>query len=284
MKKFILFLSLVLCFQIAHSSIIQDTLYINKDTITIANVNVQMCVFNDSSFFKAENFTFELGTNDTLDLHIINNDTLDHTFTIDGLISTGNVILANSSADFSVELPTDGAYRFYSDVTYGHFLGASGLIMKGYSAYSKFYWNMFEQNGQLSYDFADLSATTTPANYVPDLFTINLDVHPNLQLDPLAKVIGNVGDTLIITVANSGQMEHTLHFHGYHVEILDASLNTKMNGWSKDTFPIELGEVIVMELIPHQEGTYPVHEHNLINVTSSGSYPGGMLNLIDIQP
>ena len=266
------------------ASIIQDTLYINKDTITIANVNVQMCVFNDSSFFKAENFTFELGSDDTLDLHIVNNDTLDHTFTIDNVITSANVISASSALDLLVVLPNDGAFRFYSDVAYGRLLGASGILMKGYNAYPKFYWNMFEQNGVLSYSYADLSATTTPVNYVPDLFTINLDVHPNLEFDPLAKVVGNVGDTLIITVVNSGQMEHTLHFHGYHVEILDASLNIKMNGWSKDTFPIELGEVIVLELVPHQEGTYPVHEHNLINVTSSGSYPGGMLNLIEIQP
>lgn len=274
----------MLCLLKVNASIIQDTLYINKDTITIANVNVQMCVFTDSAFFKPENFTFELSTDDTLDLHVINNDTLDHTFTIDGLITSANTILANASADFMVELPADGAYRFYSDVAYGRLLGASGVIMKGYSTYSKFYWNMFEQNGLLSYDYADLSATTTPINYVPDLFTINLDVHPNLEFDPLAKVIGNVGDTLIITVVNSGQMEHTLHFHGYHVEILDASHNIKMIGWSKDTFPIELREVLVLQLVPHQEGTYPVHEHNLINVTSSGSYPGGMLNLIEIQP
>lgn len=266
------------------ASIVQDTLYIHKDTITIANVNVQMCVFSDSAFFKPENFTFELNSDDTLDLHVINNDTLAHTFTIDGVLTSSNTIAASSAADFLIDLPSDGAFRYYSDVTYGHYLGASGIIMKGYSSYPKFYWNMFEQNGTLSYAFADLTVTSTPLNYVPDLFTINFDVHPNLDFDPLAKVIGNVDDTLIITVVNSGQMEHTLHFHGFHVEILEASLNTKMIGWSKDTFPIELTEVIVMRLVPHQEGLYPVHEHNLINVTSSGVYPGGMLNLIDIQP
>ena len=284
MKSTVLFL-IGLGFTVASfGNIVNDTLFINKDTITVANVTFQVCVFNDSTNFKAQNFTFEIGENDTLQLHVINNDTLEHTFTIDGVITTANLIAAGGTADFEVALPSNGPFRYYSDVTYGRMLGASGVIIKGYSTYSKFYWNMFEQSGSLSYDIVDLTTTSTPISYTPDVFTINFNVPPALNTNVEAKVFGNVGDTLLITVVNSGQMEHTLHFHGYHVEVLKASKNLKMTGWEKDTFPIELGEVVFIRLVPDQPGIYPVHEHNLINVTSSGSYPGGMLNLLDIQP
>jgi FtsP/CotA-like multicopper oxidase with cupredoxin domain len=93
-----------------------------------------------------------------------------------------------------------------------------------------------------------------------------------------------VGDTIYIVVLNSGKMLHTLHFHGYHVEIVNASINSRYNGWIKDSFGILTGEILMLKLIPNKPGLYPVHEHNLINVTTNGVYPGGMLNLIDIQP
>ena len=119
---------------------------------------------------------------------------------------------------------------------------------------------------------------------MPDLFSINLKVYPGLENDPFAKINVNVGDTIYIAAVNSGQMEHTLHFHGFHVKIIDASKNPRMNNWIKDSFPIKKGEVVFVQLIANQDGVYPVHEHNLINVSSAGAYPGGMLNLIEIQP
>ncbi|MFT4601196.1 MAG: hypothetical protein ACI857_001374 [Arenicella sp.] len=277
---------LLFCFFSATACATQvyDTLYINKDTATIGLMNFQVCAFNDSSQFKPLNHAFVLNETDTLQLHIVNNDTLEHSFTIDGHIETSNLIPALGTNDFEVVLASDNAYRYYSNLSNGDLLGASGVIFKGYDTHPKFFWNMFEQASALSFDYADLSVNATPINYVPDVFTINFRVHPGLETDTLAKVIGNVGDTLLIATVNAGQMEHTLHFHGYHVEILNASHNTKMIGWSKDTYPIELNEVIVVRLVPHQEGAYPVHEHNLLNVTTNGVYPGGMLNLIEIQP
>ena len=284
MKAFVNSLLFFLLSSSACATQVYDTLFINKDTATIGSMNFQICAFNESSQFKPLNHAFVLNSNDTLQLHLVNNDTLNHTFTIDGYIESSNLIPALGTNNFEVVLPSDNAYRYYSDLNNGNLLGASGIIFKGYDAQPKFFWNMFEQASNLSFDYADLSLNSTPNSYLPDVFTINFRVHPDLETDTLAKVIGNVGDTLLIATVNAGQMEHTLHFHGYHVEILNASHNTKMIGWKKDTYPLELNEVIVVRLIPHQEGTYPVHEHNLINVTTNGLYPGGMLNLIDIQP
>jgi hypothetical protein len=284
MKKTLITCLLLFVAKITFSTTVYDTLYINKAPYTIGNFTFQACVFNDSTNFKLENTIIELNEGDILQLHVINNDTLEHTFTIDEMIETNNFIPATDSKDFTVNFSTVGAYRFYSDKFYGKHLGASSVIMYGYQNYPKYYWNMFEQSDTLSQDIANLQINTIPFNYQPDIFTINLKVYPDLENDTHAKINQQLGDTIYIAILNSGKMFHTLHFHGYHVDIIDASINTKYNGWSKDSFGILENEMVLVRLVPDQVGMYPVHEHNLINVTTNGVYPGGMLNLINIQP
>ena len=172
---------------------------------------------------------------------------------------------------------------FYSDVSYGKLLGASGQFLVGYEGYDQFFWNLFEQNTTLSHGLADSSITSLPASLFAQVYTINNQSHPNTVSDTNALVLGNVGDTLIISIVNSGKMSHALHFHGYHVEILHQSKNSFMEGLEKDTFPVEVGATCVVRLIPNQPGMFPVHDHNLFAV-NTGSYPGGMITMLNISP
>lgn len=288
MKKAVIFLILIVVSNVAYSATIYDTLHINKSPYQIGGpfgYTFQACVFNSSTVFDVQNEIIELNEGDILELHVINHDSLEHTFTIDNIVDNANVILPfNGTNDFTIEFNLIGAYRFYSDVFYGKHLGASSLIMYGYENYPRYYWNMFEQSDTLSNEIADLTATAIPFDYQPDIFTINMKVHPDLENDPHAKIVQSVGDTTYIVVANSGKMLHVLHFHGFHVEIINASLTPLYTGWVKDSFPILQNEVVLVRLVPHQAGIYPVHEHNLINITTNGVYPGGMLNLLEIQP
>ncbi len=284
MNKVFFFLFYLIILTNAKALTVFDTLYIFKSEHTIAGLPFAVCTFSDSSFFKADNKTIRLNEGDILELHVVNNDTLEHTFTIDGVIETGNIILAGSSEDFTISFPSKIAYRYYSKTPYGEHLGASGIIIHGYENHYRYFWNLFEQNSDLSYEFVQLTETNVPFNYMPDIFTTNLKVHPEIMMDTSAHIMRNVGDTIIITLVNSGKMLHALHFHGYHVKIVYASKNTKVIGWEKDSFGIEIGEVMILELIPNQPGIFPVHEHNLINVTTSGYYPGGMMQMLNIQP
>ncbi|HIP36888.1 MAG TPA: hypothetical protein EYG85_08540 [Crocinitomix sp.] len=270
--------------KLTFSVTVYDTLYINKAPYTLGSFTFQACVFNDSVNFKLENVIIELNEGDDLQLHVVNNDILEHTFTVDGIVDANNNIPAGGVKDFSLSFTTIGAYRFYSDKFYGKHLGASSIIMYGYENYPRYYWNMFEQSASLSQDIATQQVNTIPFTYQPDIFTINLKVYPDLENDIHAKINQQVGDTIYITVLNSGKMFHTLHFHGYHVEIITASINSKYNGWSKDSFGILIDEILLLRLVPDQPGLFPVHEHNLINVTTNGVYLGGMLNLLNIQP
>ena len=265
------------------AAIIYDTLYINKAPHTIGIFTYQACVFNGSENFVVQNEIIEIAAGDVLELHVVNNDSLNHVFRIDGIVENNNLIVPNGFKNFTLNFSNIGPYRFYSDVFYGRHLGASSIIMYGYQNDSKYYWNMFEQSDTLSEAIASLQATTIPFDYQPDIFTINMKVHPDLATDPFANIVESVGDSIYITIMNSGKMLHTIHFHGYHVEIINASINSRINGWIKDSFSILENEIVLVRLVPDKAGLYPVHEHNLINVTTNGSYPGGMINVLNIQ-
>jgi len=126
------------------------------------------------------------------------------------------------------------------------------------------------------------NSITTP--YRPDVFTINGLDYPLNMNDTLGNIMAQIGDSIYIAVVNSGHMAHAIHFHGYHVQILQSFLNSQMNNWNKDSIPIQSRDVVLLLLVPDQPGMYPVHDHNLTAVTSSGGYSGGMMTMIQINP
>jgi len=241
-------------------------------------------VFNDSANFHKQNKIFELNSGDQLLLHVINNDVLEHTFTIDGMIETGNVIPGGGSDDFFVDPASDGVLRFYSDRPYGQLLGASSIILVGHQNHARYYWNMFDQQDTLTDKIDAGTVTTIPLDYTPDIFSINMKVGNELTMDTLSYIDQFVGDTIVIAIVNSGNMHHNLHFHGFHVTILSATENTQMTGWIKDSFPVVMDEVMLVMLVPDQVGMYMAHNHNMITVTTNGVYPGGMMQMMMIMP
>ena len=54
--------------------------------------------------------------------------------------------------------------------------------------------------------------------------------------------------------------------------------------WFKDSFPVYPMETLVLRIIPDKEGEYPVHDHNLVAVTSGNIYPNGMFSTMLISP
>jgi len=277
-------LAVALIFQAfcSFGSNVPDTLYINMDTTHIATYPLHFRSFNHTSSYNVQNAILHQQTGDTIDLVVINNDTLLHTFTIDGLITSGNTINPNDTGRFEINITQEGCYRFYSDVPYGELLGASGILSVGYDNHPRFYWNLFDQQDTLSEEIALGMETTVPIDYTPEVFLINNLIYPATAADTLGHVTASVNDTVIIYMVNSGKMDHVFHFHGYHVTILGTVFNGQ-TGWEKDTFPIIPADCITVRLVPDKPGTFPVHDHNLITVTT-GAYPGGMITILDIAP
>jgi len=42
-------------------------------------------------------------------------------------------------------------------------------------------------------------------------------------------------------------------------------------------------ELVIVEIVPHQVGEYPVHDHNLVAVSGGNIYPNGMFLTILID-
>lgn len=151
------------------------------------------------------------------------------------------------------------------------------------NVHQSFYWNVKEhQTGYNSTVFSGGSPDWS--NYYPEYFTINGRSNPSINLDASARIVGNVGDTLMIYIANTGQSIHSIHFHGYHVKVVNSSKEPTHAGRSKDSLPVFPSETMVLQLIPDKPGEYPVHDHNLIGTTGGNLYPQGMFTTILIAP
>ena len=99
-----------------------------------------------------------------------------------------------------------------------------------------------------------------------------------------AMIMGNVGDTITISIVNNGNMIHPIHFHGYHVELVQSTHQSEKIGWKKDSFPVFVKEGLTVRLVPHQPGEFPVHNHNLVATLFNNGYPLGMITMLMINP
>jgi hypothetical protein len=280
------FLFLSLLFSVLNLSInantVYDTLYIQRAVHMIGPYATHFCTFSSSETFDIKNKNFTLSTDDLLHLTIINSDTVMHTFTINDIFESNNILPPADTLTVELQFSNPGTYAYYSDFPYGKGLGASGIISVGWAHHQNFFWNLFDQDVALSEELANGNALGPPANYRPELFLINNLSYPATTSDMDVLIMGMVGDTLIINIHNSGKMNHTIHFHGYHVKILHAKKYQHYIGWIKDSFPVLIDEVMTVELIPDKPGMFPVHDHNLVTVTTI-AYPGGMMTMLHIM-
>lgn len=259
---------------------LDQTIYINKGETTVGTAEVSFCAFNSSDELNPYNEVINLPFEETLFLTVVNTDSLDHTFTIASIIETENSIPAGETVSFELNFPTEGTYHYYSDVSYGKAIGANGILLVGMDDNPTFYWNLFDLNKDLTGELANTTVSGIETPYQPELFLINGAHYPNTLDDPSALIEVQLNQEITIAVVNGGNMDHVMHFHGFHVEIVEASVQSSRTGWLKDSVVMKKGEALTLKLIPNQLGIYPVHDHNLIAVTNTGFYPGGMLTQI----
>ena len=261
------------------------TLFINSGIYTaVDSAQFPASAFNLTAEFSPENARIIASSGDTIHLRIINNDSLVHGFSIDDKVPLLNIAVGDTE---EVEFHFFEAYIasiYYDPLAYptNVALGLAGMIYIAPSHASTFYWNLKEFNKS----WASILATGNSvdwANYYPDYFTVNGRSNPNINLDSNARIVGSVGETIHIIIANTGQSVHSLHFHGYHSQILYASESPNYVGRIKDTFPIKSMQTMILELIPDKPGEYPVHDHNLVAVSAGGIYPNGMFLTMLIQ-
>jgi len=263
---------------------ITKTIYINAGQNTCVD-GKQMAykAFNSTVIFEERNVQISMQVTDTLLLQVINNDTTEHGFDVKWTVGLRDTVQAGDTLDVVFSSTDQGIFIYYDHLNYPNnaYMGLAGIIAVGTNS-NTYFWNIKDHDLAWN-DSIGAGGVVDWLNYYPDYFTINGLSNPNINSDTTARVEGVVGDTILIYMANTGQAEHSIHFHGYHCEILSSSMSVGHVGRLKDTFPIKRMEGYVLQLVPHQIGEYPVHDHNLLSITGGGLYPFGMFLTILIQ-
>jgi len=271
----------------SNSTDINQRVYINRgEMLTVDSLFIPALSYNSSATFNKQNVFIELLVGDTLRLTLINTDTVAHQFQIKNHASSIVTILAQDSVQASFIFFTENAYVFYDPSENERYrylgLGSAILVKNQSSTASRFYWNINDHDVNFHNALAVGDAVDWES-YYPRYFTINGNSNPYINQDPVARVIGAVGDTLRVYMVNTGVAIHSLHFHGYHATIVQSSKNPTHVGREKDTFPVHSMELVVIELVPDKVGEYPVHDHNLVAVSGGNIYPNGMFLTMLIQ-
>lgn len=240
----------------------------------------------NSSSFGVNSDLLIWNTGDVITLKVVNNDAVNHGFTIDGIANYGNIV-PTDSIEQTFTLTSEGVFRYYDPTNspYNEYLGLSGIVhVKSPSDLTPyFYWDLREHQTDW---YSDILAGNSPdaTLYDPYYFTINGNSEPDIDLDPIARVIGSVGQELRVVIVNNGMSIHSMHFHGYHAILLKNSKDPSHEGRDKDTFPVYPKETVVLSFTPDKPGEYPVHDHNLVAVTGGGIYHAGMFTTLMIAP
>ncbi len=281
MKKF--YFACLMVLAISAKATTQDhDLYIVSDSLDlITNTKMPYKVFTNSTSFQGKNVIYNIDQGDTLRINVHNTDTDVHHFQVKGMSYPATIIAAGDSAMIEMVFPDAGSYIYYDPLNFpdNKSMGLAGMINVKDHSHSSFYWNIKEFQKSKSENI-DAGNTEVWNDYYPNYFTINSKSNPGINTDMDARVTGEVGDTIYIYMVNTGQSIHSMHYHGYHLEIMHSTHQPSHVGRIKDTFALFPMESLVLRLIPDKPGEYPVHDHNLVAVTANMMYPNGMFTTL----
>ncbi len=220
-------------------------------------------------------------------------------------VQDGPLIPPGATGSFDVRMPRAGTYLL------GHarspwatgvdgashspdISGLAGTLVSRPTSGAQELWNggpSFDQEYVLLYEDADdrrnhamAGGLTEPqVPYEPNFFVVNGKPFPESAADPDTRVVGLLGERILLRLGNLGRMRHAIHFHGYHAEPLARNNVPEMALPAKDTFPLPSGTTLDLLLTPDKKGVFPLHPHSLTAVSANGRYPFGQLTLMDIR-
>ena len=113
----------------------------------------------------------------------------------------------------------------------------------------------------------------------PNYFTINGKVFPDT-----APVVVQKGDRVRIRMAGIGQFVHPMHLHGMNFRIVayDGVSLPPEQQIVRNTLPLAPGEIVDVEFIAENPGTWVFHCHVLHHVTNDGAEPGGLIGVVQV--
>lgn len=247
-----------------------------------------LCFTQDSlgpTVLPAPILTLDAG--DDLEITLHNQDDQPHGFEVVGLGGGDSLVLPGAAQTFSFAFPESGTWLYRDPVNYpvNQGLGLAGAIevvdvSAGFD--NEFLWLLGDHSEEWMTEH-DAGQIIDTGQYHPNFFTINGLSGTDTSNDSRAHIVGQVGDTLLIRVVNGGLRLHSLHFHGYHVDVIARDGQLLPSPLEKDTIAIPVGGTAEFVLRPHQPGIFPIHDHVVLSVAANGVYPLGMIVFTDIQ-
>jgi len=217
-------------------------------------------------------------------------------------------IAANSSGSFSFTMPPAGTYVFVHagprEMFFGSgvphtpdfrpMIGLTGAVVSRPASGAQVLYDggpSYDRESLLVYEDTDdrwnqamvQGFNGSGPTYHPNYFTVNGIAFPDTASHPDTTITGNLGDRVLVRLANVGRMRQCIHFHGFHAEIAARNNEPELVLPEKDTIPVPTLTTADVIFEANQLGTYPVHPHSLTAVTANGSYPNGQLALIVIS-
>jgi len=114
----------------------------------------------------------------------------------------------------------------------------------------------------------------------PNYFTINGKAFPETPVIEVKK-----GQRVRIRLVGIGQFTHPMHLHGMNFQVVayDGVPVPKAARFVRNTIPVNPGEVIDIEFIANNPGTWVFHCHVLHHVTNNNVEPGGLIGLVRVK-
>ena len=228
-----------------------------------------------------------LSEGDELQVTLHNQDDRPHGFEVVGLMGSGSAVAPGAAETFIVGFAATGTWLYRDPVGYpvNQGVGLAGAIEVTDPAAGhdqEFLWLLGDHSEEwMTADAA--GETVDTGRYDPNYFTVNGLAGTATIDDPRAHITGRVGDDLLIRVVNGGLRLHSIHFHGYHVQVVARDGTPLAEPLEKDTIAVPVGGTAEFLLRPHQPGVFPIHDHVVLSVTGNGVYPLGMIVFTDIQ-
>jgi hypothetical protein len=113
----------------------------------------------------------------------------------------------------------------------------------------------------------------------PNYFTINGKSFPQT-----APITVKKGQRVRVRLANVGQFTHPMHLHGMNFKVVayDGVSLPPAQQIVRNTVPVNPGELVDIEFVADNVGTWMFHCHVLHHVTNDGVEPGGLVALVQV--
>ena len=112
-------------------------------------------------------------------------------------------------------------------------------------------------------------------------YTINGHSFPKTLEDSLMKI--RTGERILIRLANPGRQHHPMHLHGQQFKVVGVDGSPLPFPLLQNTFDLAPGQTAYIEVEGANPGTWGFHCHVPTHVTNFGSYPGGMITMLDYE-